>query len=327
METFFLKADAKSANLVKGEIESNTPQISNSNNPARYLLIRNPSSRSGKGRKLWAQLEALLRDANMDFDLATTESAEHATELARGSKAEVVVAVGGDGTINRVLDGVMQSGRNGLRMGVLYTGTSPDFCRFHGIPIVPEAAVATLIRNRVRQVDVGQIKFNGTIAHFGCSVNIGLGPAVARCANRLRRYFGDGLGTGMAIASAVCKMKPLDLELTVDGVKIVVGQCNNLSVVLNPYLASGLKLDLDLKPDDGRMAIAAVHGHGRLGFLGTIPGFYSGHVVNRPDILLRICKSVAVEAMDSGEIEFDGDPRGHLPATIEVIHKGLALIS
>ena len=69
------------------------------------------------------------------------------------------VAVGGDGTINEVLDGLAQSGDPRRKMGVLYSGTSPDFCRFHGIPTEPAAALACLIQGKARPVDVVRIAY------------------------------------------------------------------------------------------------------------------------------------------------------------------------
>jgi len=298
----------------------------------KLLLIMNPGSRSGKGQRLWHTWESGLRDAGIAFERVQTERAGHAFALAREANGcDTVVAAGGDGTINEVLDGVMQSGNPALRMGVLYSGTSPDFCRFHGIPVDPRAALATLVAGRVRQVDVARIVYaagtRGTCtAYFGCGCNIGMGAAVARVSNRIRRFTGDTLGTGLAVLRAALSNRAADLELEIDGVRECLPHTNNLSVLKSPYIASGLKLNLALEPDDGTLALIAVAGKGRLGLCKTLPGFYSGRAASAPGVLVQHCARVAVRAAAPQEIEFDGDPRGFLPVEIEVQPKALNLI-
>lgn len=296
------------------------------------LLIMNPSSRSGKGRKQWSFWESSLKTKGITFDSAITENSGSAVELARNAVSyDTVIAVGGDGTINEVLDGVIQSGRKDLRMGVLYSGTSPDFCQFHGIPTSPSAAVETLANGRSCMVDVAEIiykRIDGKkiISHFGCGSNIGLGPDVARVSNRLRRFTGDTLGTCMALIRAISVMKPMDLELKIDGSSLSFSRVNNLSILKNPYIASGLRLNLDLSANDGKLALFVVQGKSRLSIFTILPGFYSGKAVKRKDVFCRACSSVTIACNEERETEFDGDPRGLLPVEIKILPRVLNLI-
>ena len=242
-----------------------------------------------------------------------------------------MVAVGGDGTINEVLDGAVQSGRPDLRMGVLYSGTSPDFCRFHGIPVNPAAALHALVRAESARVDVARIEYRDRdgaprTAHFGCGCNIGLGASVARFANRVRRRLGDGLGTGLAVIRALLRTEPVDLELDIDGQALPLPRVNNLSILKNPWIASGLKLDLGLRPDDGKLAVVAVHGKSPLGLCALLPGFYTGKAAASGSVWRRDCARVRVRAAREQEVEFDGDPRGFLPVDIRILPRALTLI-
>jgi diacylglycerol kinase family enzyme len=97
-------------------------------------------------------------------------------------------------------------------------------------------------------------------------------------------------------------------------------------VLKNPYIASGLRLNVDVAPDDGRLWLAAIHGKGRLGLCDIVPGFYTGRAAGRPDLFLRPCARVSIRAAGPVEVEFDGDPRGRLPVSIEVRPKALRLI-
>jgi diacylglycerol kinase family enzyme len=295
-------------------------------------LVLNPGSRSGRGQKLWRVWDALLQAAGCQVERCLTENLTHAVALARDSQGvDGVVAVGGDGTINAVLDGVLQSGRSDLSMGVLYSGTSPDFCRFHGIPLEPQAAVRALLSGRRRPVDVVRITFRNrdgapVTAHFGCGSNIGLGAAVARRANRMRRFLGDGLGTGLAAVVALLRVPAGDLLVEADGRVHELPRCNNLSILKSPFIASGLKLDLGLQPDDGELCAVAVSGKRPAELLRLLPGFYTGRAVRDPSVRVWRCRRLVVRGPMATEVEFDGDPRGFLPATMEILPRSLLLM-
>lgn len=298
----------------------------------KALLIMNPASRSGKGKRLWSLWESGLKKRGAIFDSVITDNPGKAVEFARNAaNYDTVIAAGGDGTINEVLDGVIQSGRKDLRMGVLYSGTSPDFCQFHGIPTSPSAAVEALTNGRSRMVDAAEIKYRGmngkiVISHFGCSSNIGLGPEVARVSNILRKFTGDTLGTCLSLIRAATIMKPVSLDLNIDGSPVSLSGVNNLSILKNPYIASGLKLNLDLSAADGKLALFAVKGKNRLSIFFTLPGFYSGKAVKRKDIFYRKCSSIIVTCNKKTGVEFDGDPRGLLPVEIKLLPEVLNLI-
>ncbi len=296
------------------------------------LLILNPGSRAGKGRRCWPLYMNALSEAGIDYETCETNRPGHAFELARDVNGiDTVIAVGGDGTINEVLDGVMQSANTELSMGVLYAGTSPDFCRFHGIPDKPHLAVQALIRGRVKEVDVIHVGYcdvhgNPIIGHIGCSSNIGLGASVARIANHIRRYVGDFVGTGSAVLTSVIKNHRVDLKITIDGSEFILPRTNNLSILKNPLIASGIKVNIDLLCDDGQMAVVGIHHKGVLGVCRMVPGFYTGNVINRPEIFKKFAQKVSIEADELCEIEFDGDPRGYLPASYKLLPKALRLI-
>src|SRR3974377_1580331 len=100
-----------------------------------YLFIANPHARNGRGQKKLAQLRSELERRVVKYDLALCEGLDHArtlSEQANRSGYDVVVSVGGDGTINRVLNGFFDANGRRLsnaRMGAIHIGTSPDFCR------------------------------------------------------------------------------------------------------------------------------------------------------------------------------------------------------
>jgi diacylglycerol kinase (ATP) len=118
----------------------------------------------------------------------------------------------------------------------------------------------------------------------------------------------------------------VDLDLVVDGEPMSLKSVNNLTIAKNPYIASGLKLRLDLLPSDGKLCVVGISDKSRLGQMGLLPRFYNGSVSTAPGVLVRECRSVEVTSSQPQRIEFDGDPRGFLPVRIDILPKALSLI-
>lgn len=298
----------------------------------KLLVIFNPGSRSGKAADMRGTWETCLQKSGIEYKFTETTGQGSAFRAAASpGNYDVVAAAGGDGTINEVIDGLCQSSREDIAFAVLYSGTSPDFCKFHKIPLIPEKAVASLISGRTAKIDIAEISHadnNGkkVLSHFGCSCNIGLGADIASYSNKVRKYLGDTLGTFTAALRSFIKNSPFDVELELDGEQYRMENVNNLTVLKNPHIASGLKLSLELQPDDGKLYVAAVKSKSRIGLLKTLPGFYTGNAAYSEDIFLKPCASVEIRTIENREIEFDGDPKGLAPVSIKILPEKLKLI-
>jgi diacylglycerol kinase (ATP) len=319
--------------------------------PASAFLVLNPSARSFEGQRLWPALFARLDGAGLPWDFGMTERAGDGRRLAAEAARQgydLIVAVGGDGTINEVVTGVvLGEDREALttrsstgapargaappRVGVVYTGTSPDFCTFHGLSLEPERAVRVMLAGNTRLVDVCAIthRQNGGAASvsrvFSCSANFGLGAAIARGANTgLRRRWGDVLGTFLSLLRAVGSYAPPMFTVRIDGCEEQLPKVFNLFVGKNPFIASGIRLDLNMRPDDGRMFFVSLHGLSRFRLLSLLPRVYTGSIVR--EFPARFCRTLEIlDGGDADEVEFDGDPQGQLPARIELLPRALAL--
>ncbi len=306
----------------------------------KIFLIMNPSSKSGRGKKLWPSIFSRLEESSIPFSYQFTEKQFDGQILA--SKAinqgfDKVVAVGGDGTINEVITGFMETKSKGdqSQLGVIYTGTSPDFCRFHHIPLQVEKAVDTVIIGHSRKVDIAKIthclnegQSKQQVEYFGCSANLGVGAAVARGSNSgLRKYLGDTLGTLISVLISVLKYRKNDFNITIDGKPHIFKQVVNLTVGKNPYLASGLKLLPQFDCDNGKLFIYSICHISFIKLLFYIRYLYRGDFYRSGFVEVKEGKVMEIQANPiNPEVEFDGDPRGFLPAKIEVIPQALPLL-
>ena len=277
----------------------------------RFLVLVNPLSHGGRAGRILPRLRTLLPEG----DFVALKNIEDASRLAREAKGyEAVVACGGDGTINAVAGGVLENSDTSLKFGVIYAGTSPDFCRAHGIPTDSEQAIAVLRNGEVRKIPV--LTANGE--PFFCSMNLGMGAAVAESANRLRPKFGDFLGTLWAVLREVVRGRRYDIKVNGEGI------CNvaHALVTRMSRIAGGLKIALPPLADD-EYALWFAKDVSRFGCLRIVWNLYRG----KPSGEIRVLRGkTSISSNLSVALEYDGDPHGSLPVMMSFAPRRLCLL-
>lgn len=319
----------------------------------RYFFILNPGSGGGKSREKINKILAVLDNRGINYDYKMTCCLEEAYSLSLEANKEgydVITAVGGDGTINRVINGFFDSTGKRLsnsRLGVIHTGTSPDFCKSYNIPQEINQALNILLAGKSRQISLGRITytpfFDNTLAgksvkdcenaqtgYFACCANLGLGASLARTANSgIRKYLGDFMGTFTALIQTLINYHPGSFTVISDGGKPqTLSRVYNISIGKTTYIASGIKVKNDLSHFDRRLYYLIIKELGLSDLIGVIRKIYSGKsFVNSETMSLEYVKAIEVYGNKvNPEVEFDGDPRGYLPCIIEMAHDSLDLI-
>lgn len=301
----------------------------------KIFLVMNPSSRSGAGRLNWRPVFDSLRASGVHFNYAMTERALDGTILAeRACEAgyDIVAAVGGDGTICEVVSGLIDpltSRARGPKLGVLYSGTSPDFNKYHGLSLNMAEAVRVLLGGKSKRIDVGKVSYilqgredkAPRTDFFVGNVNVGIGAAVARQANSgNRKLLGDVVGTLAGLVKSIGSYKPSDFTVRIDGREKVFNRLINMTIGKNPYIASGMRVKHGITDDDGRIYCLSVAGFSISELFLNLPRLYFGNFLSDPRVGLTYGKKVEIDYNPKyPEIEFDGDPRGFLPAVVEVV--------
>jgi diacylglycerol kinase family enzyme len=315
----------------------------------RYCFIVNPQARNGRSGGKLNQLRAEIKRQGIVYNYLVAEGlaqAQHLSQEANRDGYEVVVAVGGDGTINRVINGFYDAQGKRLssaRLGVVHTGTSPDLCRTYRISTDIATAVATVVNGIVRPISIGRILFapefdqhpprdcvsRSTPAYFVCCANIGLGAQLARLANGgIRKYAGDFLGTFVSLLRVLGSYRPRSLDVTLDGKNKVVPRAYNLSVGKTVYIASGIKVRHSLGNEDRRFYVLTVSNLSCTRLLPVLWSLYSGRPIRPSNCLsLDYAHEVTLGAgNESADVEFDGDPAGHCPCHIDAATEPLDLM-
>ncbi|TRZ95624.1 YegS/Rv2252/BmrU family lipid kinase [bacterium] len=309
--------------------------------PKDYFLIINPTARSGKAKKTYRKVLGLLKKENADFDYTLTTNANEAIGLAitateKGYKT--IVAVGGDGTICETINGILLAKKPEIKpkLGVIHTGTSPDFNKHHNIPVKIECAIKTLISKKSRLIDLCRVEYYNDpqkkekiVSYYASNANIGLGPLIAQKANcRYRKYLGDTLGTLSAMLISLIKFPGVNLTIDIDGKKETLKGIINLTIGKDPYLASGMRIFCDIAGNDGRMFILYIKKSPLYRLISNITGLYLGNILNQKEAGITYAQKVELNTdSDYALLEFDGDVRGYLPALITVLPNKLEVIT
>jgi len=299
----------------------------------------NPGSRSGKSKKIFHEIHSFLEHQKISYDYEVTSSLDSAFSLsqqANENNYDIIVAVGGDGTINKVINGFFdENGKciSTAKFGVIYTGTSPDFCKSYDIPYKKiDDALRIILVGNTRKIKVGKISLadqneNVSTKYFACCANIGLGATLARNANRgIRKYFGDNIGTFLSLLKTLKNYRANDFEIQINGADRTIKKMHSLSIGMTKYIASGIKVNHDLQERNFYALI--VQNMGLENLPAVLKKIYSGNkIINDEVVTLDYLDEIEImKNVQNPEVEFDGDPQGFLPCKIGIAEHELELI-
>jgi diacylglycerol kinase family enzyme len=192
----------------------------------RAVLVVNPASDGGATARRWPGIAAEAQAQGLEVAVRLTEAPGHAVELTRAAieaGEELVVAVGGDGTVNEVVNGFARadgSVAGGVALGVLERGTGADFIRTHRIPKRPRDAVRLLVAGRTRAIDLGRVTLTGPDGErsrlYANVSSCGLTGDVARRANAGHKRIGGTPGFLLAVVAAFARWRNVEFEIEVD---------------------------------------------------------------------------------------------------------------
>jgi diacylglycerol kinase (ATP) len=271
----------------------------------RLLLIVNPTAGGGTARQAVPSIERMLHEQDMTFDLVYTERPRHATELARQAVSDgyaIVVSVGGDGTSNEVLNGLMQSkqaAEGTAAMGVLCVGRGNDFAFGAGIPHALEAGCKALSEDHRRTIDVGRVSGESLPEgrFFGNGVGIGFDTVVGLEAAKLKRLRGFP-GYLVAALKTIFLYYHAPRTLIEYGEKTIDQKSLMVSIMNGRRMGGGFMMAPESRIDDGQFDLCIATQVSRLGILALIPRFMKGTQAGRPAVTTGRTERITVTAIE-----------------------------
>ena len=262
-------------------------------------------------------MRAALQGAGLSFEVAETPGPGAAARLAREAADAgwpCVVAVGGDGTVNEVVNGLRQA-RIPAVLGVVMTGRGNDACRNLGLPLVPGEAARRIAAGRTAAVDVGLVESSAGRRWFVNAAGVGFDAEVAARS----RAAGGGPGTYLRQALATLRSgRPVPVSVACDGGRRWKGGAWAVVVANGPAYGGGMRIVPAADPGDGRLDVVVLGSLSRAALLAWLPTVYVGWHVRHPRVVTGRAAEVTVEAEAPLPIHADGEPAGCTPARLVV---------
>ena len=311
------------------------------------FLIVNPRAANGMTGRHFDDISAAVRAAVGEHGHAFTERPMHASELARRALregADLVIAVGGDGTINEVVNGFFEAPghgdpprpvRPGAALGILPRGTGGDLRRTVGLEGDLRACAPRLTGER-RPIDVGRIDFvdgkgQPTARYFINVAEAGVGSDVVRIANSSSKLLGGKLTFALASLRALAGWRDVPVRWSLDGGPFQEGSVTTFAVANGRCFGGGMVVAPGALLDDGVFHVTIWSGYSLSDFVLRSAAMYDGSHVKLKGTRTATARSVRLEPLPGArgplDIEADGELIGRLPATFTVVPGAVRLVS
>ncbi len=287
------------------------------------FLILNPTAGQRKLDETRRQIESALRECGLNCEVRLTEQSGDGTTLARRaaeSGYDLVIAAGGDGTINEVATGLVGTE---TPLGILPVGTVNVLARQLGIPLDVRQAVSTLVTGRTKQLDIGcaNNRYFTLMAGFGFDAEI-----VASVLKPLKDAIG-ALAYVIKGLEMLAKYRATDVILEMPE-ETYSGRAYLVVVANSPSYAYKLRLAPYASTDDGLLDVIVFEEAAarRIGFIRRIfQVFFRRHVYHQ-DVRYFKTPRVTVRSFPDVMVQLDGDPNGVTPTEVSIIPHGLTVV-
>ncbi len=304
----------------------------------RIAFIVNPNAAMGSTGREWPRIKALARDRLGPFQSHLTTGPEDATRLTRLALlggVELVVCVGGDGTLNEVVNGFMAEDgpiRPEALLGFIPRGTGCDFIKTIPIPRDLDMALDLINSSNARLIDLGRIKYRDHHGHYSCRyfhniTSFGLGGEVDERVNRTTKVFGGFISFIWATLISILIYDKKRIHLKVDDgfdQRIVSW---NVVVANGQYHGGGMWVAPGATVDDGLFQVTILGDMTLAEVFRYLPKLYNGKISQLEKVNTLVGKRVEAYSDQRVLLDMDGEQPGRLPVVIDMVPSTLLLIS
>jgi YegS/Rv2252/BmrU family lipid kinase len=305
----------------------------------RPFFIVNPHSGAGSTGRSWPDWQKRIRRVLGTVDFTYTHGNLHATSLCREALDrgyDRIIAVGGDGTLNEVLNGFFENGKPccpGAALAYIPNGTGADFSRtlgFHGRTI--DEHIERLLSAAATPVDCGEVRFVGvdgkeTNRLFINESSLGFSANAADAVNRASKHFRGRLPFLIGVVRCLSTLKNPFLRITVEGKLVHEAPTLLVAVTNGKYFGGSMMIAPEAEINDGLLDIIVISYMSRLTLLRKIKSIYSGNHLSEPEVTALRGRTVHISAVDEEVLlEMDGEQPGKLSADYRIAKKTIPFV-
>ena len=296
-------------------------------------VIVNPVAGAGRTAKKWPQIMALLKDVELRFEYDLTEAPGHAIELAKSAAKQgyrMVISVGGDGTINEIVNGLYDAGSMAdVMLGIIGTGTGSDYIRTIGIPRSYTEACRCFARPRKLTVDLGVVEYvsRGQTARrlFVNFAGLGFDAEVVKATTQRFKTLGSLPSYRLGLLTTLLCYRGKQVTIEMDG------QVEDRKVCLvlmgnGKYGGGGMLSTPNADPTDGLFDVLIIDDLSKPDLLWSLPRVYRGTHLTHPKVTVKRARDIEIVSAEPMALQADGELLGELPARFQVLPAALNII-
>lgn len=303
-----------------------------------WKVIVSKKSGGGKAFEEWPGIRKLLLSKGFKFSEAFTDHRFHATELAREAIADgyrKILAVGGDGAIHEILNGVMEQSEvpsTDITLGIIPVGSGNDWSRLYDIPKEHDKAVEAVARGKAVMQDVVCVDtmLDGSPSKKYMMNIGGLGFDAQVChlfdLEKLKGHSGDAQYLKCLMKGFLWYKCP-HFQVYVDGEPFFEGPAFSVAIGNGKYCGGGMRQTPDAVPDDGLIDLTVIKRMSRLKAAFSVRRLLDGSIKKHSSVLAARGRKIQIYASPASFMEVDGEAVGCSPATVTIIPSAIKVIS
>jgi diacylglycerol kinase (ATP) len=304
----------------------------------RFTFIVNPNAAMGSIGREWPMIQDLAKHRLGDFQAFLSSKPGDATTLTRlalQQGTEVVVCVGGDGTLNEVVNGFM--GEDGplqpeAMLGFIPRGTGCDFIKTIPLPKAPERALDIIKGSHARHIDLGRISYwdhggKPCLRYFHNVTSFGLGGEVDDRVNRTTKAFGGFVSFIWATLISILIYDKKQIHLKVDEGFNQTVVCWNVAVANGQYHGGGMWIAPEARVDDGMFHVTVIGDFTLPEVAWNLPKLYNGKLLQLEKVKTLVGKRIEASSEQRVLLDVDGEQASQLPVVIDIVPGAIPLLT
>lgn len=285
-----------------------------------HQLIVNPKAGNGRSQKLLPYIEKTFQERGIPYDIYITRGPNDATQAAKRAAEthDILVAIGGDGTIHEVVNGMATSSAT---LGILPVGTGNDYARALGYPKEIDRACLALLEGKTKKMDLGHVLDR----YFVNCVGVGFDGVVAHYANQGIKYVSGAWVYIIAILKTLITYRPVNMEILLDGKSFSLNP-TLVAVGIGQSYGGGMQILPHAIVDDGLFDVCIIEETGRLKTLFTFPQVIQGRHLSLKEVEIYRCQEVCISMRSPMKLHMDGEIFTNQELHFTMIPKGIKVI-
>jgi len=303
---------------------------------ARWMVIVNPNAGHGKGKKDWKQISSYLNKYNLSYEYCFTEYPFHAIELtstALGKGFRNFIGVGGDGTMNEIVNGIFRQKEipaTEITLGTITVGTGNDWGRMFDMPSGYEESVKIISEGKTTLHDAGLCIYNEgekEIRRFFINIaGLGFDALVVKRTNRQKERGKKGKAIYMwNLLMSLIVYRHVHTDVEIDGNRIS-NETFTISIGIGKYSGGGMMQTPHALHDDGLFDITIIKRIGKGEVIRNLKRLYDGSIYDHPKIEWYRGKNIRINSDPKIHAEADGESLGHSPIEFRIIPKCINVV-